>query len=241
MKMCPMPAHARWISVFIAVVVSCGGGGGGATNNGSDAGTPDGGTPDAGGTTAPEIHTTTPASNATNVPLNATINATFSRVMSSASIVEATFAVDPTVPGTVTYGGTTATLTPRSPLAFATTYTATITRAAKDLAGNPLAADYNWSFTTVPAPPTVASTDPANNATSVGVNATVNATFSEAMSGDSITASSFRLAPAVAGTVSLAGATATLTPGAALAFSTTYTSTITTAAKSLDGVPLAAD
>jgi uncharacterized protein (TIGR03437 family) len=48
----------------------------------------------------------------------------------------------------VTYLGTTATFTPFSTLSAATTYTATITNGAQDLAGNPLAGNYVWSFTT---------------------------------------------------------------------------------------------
>jgi hypothetical protein len=53
------------------------------------------------------------------------------------------------LPGTVTYSGTTATFTPTANLAAGTTYTATITTAAKDVAGNALANNYVWSFTTL--------------------------------------------------------------------------------------------
>jgi hypothetical protein len=48
----------------------------------------------------------------------------------------------------VTYSGVTAIFTPTSPLAANTLYTATITTEAKDLAGNALASNYVWSFTT---------------------------------------------------------------------------------------------
>ena len=60
------------------------------------------------------------------------------------------------VPATVSYtpGSVTATLTPSSPLAYATPYTAAVTTGAKDLAGNALAADFRWTFaTTAPPPP----------------------------------------------------------------------------------------
>jgi len=52
------------------------------------------------------------------------------------------------VAGTVTYSGTTATFTPSAALAGGTVYTGTITTGAKDAAGNALASNYSWSFTT---------------------------------------------------------------------------------------------
>jgi Protein of unknown function (DUF1566)/Bacterial Ig-like domain len=59
------------------------------------------------------------------------------------------------VTGTVDYSGTTATFTPSGNLAYSTTYTATIaggTTGVKDAAGNALASNYTWSFTTTPVP-----------------------------------------------------------------------------------------
>jgi len=54
------------------------------------------------------------------------------------------------VPGTVSYNNTTRTLsfTADVKLNRAVTYTAAITTAGKDLAGNALAAPLTWSFTT---------------------------------------------------------------------------------------------
>jgi len=49
----------------------------------------------------------------------------------------------------VSVSGNTASFTPSNPLAGSTQYTATITTAAKDAAGNALAANYFWSFTTL--------------------------------------------------------------------------------------------
>jgi hypothetical protein len=48
----------------------------------------------------------------------------------------------------VTYAGVTATFTPSSNLTYSTTYTATITTGAKDLAGNAVAINKAWTFTT---------------------------------------------------------------------------------------------
>ena len=47
-----------------------------------------------------------------------------------------------------TYSGSTATFTPTSNLLPNTTYTATVTTGAKNLAGIPLANNYVWSFST---------------------------------------------------------------------------------------------
>ena len=52
--------------------------------------------------------------------------------------------------GTVTYNASNhmATFTPTSALTSGTIYTATIMTGARDMAGNPLATNYVWSFTT---------------------------------------------------------------------------------------------
>jgi hypothetical protein len=145
------------------------------------------------------------------------------------------------VAGSVTCSGTTATFTPLAALAYNTTYTATITPAVKDLAGNAMAGSYTWSFTTGAAPditpPAVSSTSPPNAATGVAVNTAVTATFTEALSASTVTSASFTVngGGTVAGTVTYSGTTATFTPFASLAYSTTYTATITTAVKDLAG------
>jgi len=101
--------------------------------------------------TAPTVTSTTPANALAGVPINRTVNATFSESMDSSAITPTTFTLTagPTpVSGSVTYAGTTATLTPSSNLAPSTVFTATITTAVKDLAGNFLAAAKVWTFTT---------------------------------------------------------------------------------------------
>src|SRR5207245_1583053 len=152
------------------------------------------------------------------------------------------------VVGTVGYAGVTATFTPASALAPLTVYTATITTGAKNLAGNGLAADFSWSFTTGVTPdttrPIVSATVPANAATAVAINQTINAAFSKAIDPLTITTVTFILkqgTTAVAGTVSYAGVTATFAPASALAPLTAYTATITTGARDPAGHSLAAD
>ena len=213
-------------------------------------GSSDGGSP--ADTTAPTVSSTVPADAATGIALNANITATFSEAMDPATITTATFTLKQgttVVSGAVTYVGTTATFNPTSNLAASTTYTATVTTGVKDLAGNALASDYVWSFTTGTTAdttaPTVSSTIPANAATGIAVNANTTATFSEAMDPLTITTATFTLkqgATVVSGAVtSPSTTTATFNPNSNLANNTTYTATVTTGVKDLAGNALASD
>src|SRR2546421_454411 len=109
----------------------------------------------------------------------------------------------------VSSAGVRATFNPRSALAPTAVHTATITIGARDLAGNALATDFSWSFTTGATPdttaPTVSATVPANAATRVAISGNVAATFSEVMNPLTISTATFTLkqgTTAVAGTVS---------------------------------------
>lgn len=207
--------------------------------------------------TAPAITGTINAGGATDVAINSKVGATFGEGMDPLTITNENFTLINTasgaaVPGTVSYSGVNALFTPASNLATSTGYTATIKGGAggvKDLAGNALAADFVWSFTTAAAAdttlPAVTSTNPANLATGVALNGTTNATFSEALDPLTINTATFRLAGP--GAASVTGAvdyntitkTATFIPSAPLAASTTYTATITTGVKDLAGNALA--
>jgi hypothetical protein len=158
------------------------------------------------------------------------------------------------VPATVSLAGAVATLDPTAPLAPGTQYTVTVTTGAADMAGNPLAAEQSWTFTTAgvqnpvdTVKPTVASRAPANGATNIAVGANVTVNFSEPMNAGSVNGSTFTVAPAggaaLAGTVTAnAGGTGfTFNPAAALAPSTSYTVTVTTGASDLAGNTLAAN
>jgi hypothetical protein len=198
--------------------------------------------------TAPTVISTIPVRAATGVPINQAISATFSKAMDPATITTTTFTVTG-VTGTVTYSGVTAVFTPTSNLAAGTLYTATITTGAKDLAGNALAVNYTWTFTTSATAdiikPTVISTIPANAAVGVALNQKISAVFSEAMNPLTLTTTTFTVTgpgtTSVAGTVvyTSVGKNVTFTPTINLAASTTFTATITTGAKDLAGNALA--
>ncbi len=204
-------------------------------------------------TTAPTVSSTVPINNATGVALNASVTATFSEAMDAATITTTIFTLKQgTTPiaGAVTLNGTTATFNPTNDLVASLVYTATITTGAKDLAGNALAANKEWSFTTGAAPdttaPTVSSTVPINAATGVAPDASVTATFSEAMDAATITTTTFTLtqtqgSTAVSGDVTYTGTTATFNPTSTLTANTNYTATVTTGVKDLADIPLAAN
>ena len=102
----------------------------------------------------PLVVNVTPNNLATGVPTFRVLTATFDRPMDVASLMTAfTLKVQGTMTllgGAVTYDAATktATFTPTSPLSTGTTYTATITTAAKATSGTALAADYPWTFST---------------------------------------------------------------------------------------------
>ncbi|WP_197463674.1 Ig-like domain-containing protein [Desulfuromonas sp. DDH964] len=200
-------------------------------------------------TTAPTVTSSVPSNGGSGVAIGNNLAATFSEAMEPGTITPLSFTLasgGTAVAGSVTYAGVTAIFNPATDLAFNTTYTATITTGARDLAGNPLANNHVWSFTTGAAPdtlaPTVTLTVPINGATGVAIGNNLSATFSEAMDPLTLTNLSFSLASggtAVAGSVTYAGVTAIFNPATDLAFNTTYTATITTGARDLAGNPLA--
>ena len=100
---------------------------------------------------APIVSSNDPADTATGIVKDTNITATFNEVMDPSTITTATFTLKQgttPVAGSVSYSGTNAIFNPSSDLADSTSYTATITTGAKDLAGNALASVYVWSFTT---------------------------------------------------------------------------------------------
>jgi hypothetical protein len=204
--------------------------------------------------TAPTVSSTVAANHATGVATNSKIAATFSEAMDpltilAPNVVTVTGPGSTVVTGTVTYIGTTMTFAPTNPLATSTLFTVTISTGAKDLAGNPLAAPFAWTFTTGTAldvtAPTVSSTNPLSGATGVALNQKIAATFSEAMDPATILAPNVVTvtgpgSTVVLGTVTYVGTTMTFAPLGLLAPHTLFTVTIGTGAKDLAGNALAA-
>ena len=103
-------------------------------------------------TTGPIVSSTVPANAATDVAISGKIYAIFSEAMDPLTIKPATFTVTgpsgTPVVGTLDYADVTAVFTPASDLVPNTEYSCVITAGAKDLAGNQLASDYEWTFRT---------------------------------------------------------------------------------------------
>jgi len=201
--------------------------------------------------TPPEVTNTDPLNAAIGVAFNQKVAATFSKTMDATTITTATFTLmqgASTISGFISYSGTTATFSPAANLMPNTTYSAKISTGAKDLAGNAMANDYMWSFTTgaaaVVTPPQVNSTDPANTAIGVALNQKISATFTKTMDASTISAATYTLKQgtnSISGFVSYTGTTATFDPAVNLSPNTLYTVTITTGAKDLTGNALAAN
>jgi len=202
-------------------------------------------------TTKPTVTSTVSTNTAINVALNSVSTANFSEALDPLTMTTSTFTLQhgtTNVPGAVTYTGLVATFTPTVNLTAGTLYTATITTGVKDIAGNAMASNFVWSFTTGTAPditrPTVGSVIPANAATGISLSAKPAATFSEAMDPLTIIASTLTIkqgSTLISGTVAYTGLVATFTPAEALAAGTVYTATITTGAKDLAGNSLASN
>ena len=119
-------------------------------------------------TAAPTVGVESPASGATNVAVSSSVSAAFSEAV-QASTISFTLAnsAGTSVPAAVSYNtsNNTVTLTPSSPLAYGTAYTATVS-GAKDAAGDPMNAPVTWSFTTAAQP--TSTGDPTTLAPSLG-------------------------------------------------------------------------
>ncbi|MBL0308582.1 MAG: DUF4082 domain-containing protein [Bacteroidetes bacterium] len=114
--------------------------------------------------TSPGVASTSPSNGATGVQINTTVKAVFTEAIDTGTINASTFELrdssNVVVLATVSYntGSRTVTLTPSANLDYTSVYTATlkggiIEPTIRDLAGNPLAANYSWSFTTRTPPP----------------------------------------------------------------------------------------
>lgn len=247
----------------IALAVACG-----STGEGSRAPILGGGGTTATLTTRPRVTLTVPATTVpgptTGVAINTAITAAFTKDMAPATITGTSFTVTgpgtTAVTGAVTYASRMATFTPTAALIASTTYTATITTVATDVAGNqlagnqaalPAASNYVWTFTTGIVPdttrPRVTVTVPVTSTPgptlAVPTNTAISAAFTEDMAPATLTAASFTLTgpglTAVTGGVTYASRIAVFTPAVALVASTTYTATVTTAATDLAGNQLA--
>lgn len=106
----------------------------------------------------PALSSLKPADGATDVPLDTTISGVFSEPMNETTVVNSSnvqlLEGVTVVPATIIYNPVnySFTLTPSSSLNYQSTYTAVVTTGVKDLAGNSMAAQQSWTFTTIGSP-----------------------------------------------------------------------------------------
>jgi hypothetical protein len=154
------------------------------------------------------------------------------------------------VAGTVAYDGPNriARFTPTSNYSPNTTFTARLTTAVKNAAGDALAVAHAWSFTTgsaVDGSLAVSSTNPADGASGVPTNQTVAASFRTAMDGSTLTTATFTVT--ISGGAAVSGAVVydatnrvvTFTPAALLPASTTFEARLSTAVRDASANPFA--
>ncbi|MDE2275479.1 MAG: DUF3494 domain-containing protein [Burkholderiales bacterium] len=229
-------------------------------------------TPTLSDTTRPTVVLTVPATGAANVATNTAVTVTFSKAMNPATLTSTSFTLTDTtlgtpVAGSVSYAAAarTATFKPGAGvLAANDQFTATVTTAATDLAGNalagntavvPNAGNQVWRFGTGASAdlvaPTVTAVSPADASTSACLGATVSVTFSKPMDPATLNSTTFGVTAggvAVPGSVSYDAPTrvATFVPTATAGFaaSTTFTATVKSGSAGvadLAGNPLASD
>ena len=198
---------------------------------------------------SPVINFVRPVEDATDAQPNAPIVVAFDRSMDKSS-AQAAFSLKRTSDGAPVsgsfgwYGPGVLLFKPTADLAPGTQYTASVSTAAKDLAGNSLAAAKTWQFTTAN-PPVINFVRPVEDATDAQPNALVVVAFDRSMDKSSAQAA-FSLkrtsdgAP-VSGSFGWYGPGVLLfKPTADLAPGTQYTASVSTAAKDLAGNPLQA-
>ncbi|MBK7859007.1 MAG: Ig-like domain-containing protein [Archangiaceae bacterium] len=200
----------------------------------------------------PFIVSRVPDVNATGVSISSTVKATFSEALDPATLTTSSFSVIGRT-GTVSYDPATFTVTwaDAAPFSNATVYSARVTGALHDLAGN-VAFATTWSFTTETdvTPPQVVSTAPANNATNVlQALGRISAVFSEPMTASTLTNSTFTCTKTVGTTTSAEPGTvgfnatlrtATFVPVAPFTYGARYTCTLAVGIKDAAGNALAA-
>jgi Bacterial Ig-like domain len=197
---------------------------------------------------SPTVNFVRPAVDAAEVLPNEVIVVAFDTSMDKPS-TQAAFSLKRTSDGAAVsgsfgwYGPSVLLFKPNAHLAAGTQYTASVSTAAKDLAGNPLAVAKTWRFTTTNRP-IITSVHPADGATGVSRGGVTYAIFNKAMDKASAQAA-FSLkrtsdgAP-VSGSFGWYGPGVLIfKPNADLAAGTQYTAAVTGAAKDLQGNTLA--
>jgi hypothetical protein len=196
--------------------------------------------------TQPLISVVVPADNATEVLPNGPVVAVFDTLMDKPS-AEAAFSLKRTSDGAAVSGsfgwyGNALIFKPNADLSGGTQYTATVSMAAKDLAGHPLPVAKTWRFTTTNRP-IIDFVYPADGATGASRSYVTLAVFNKAMDKPSAEAA-FSLkrtsdGTPVSGNFGWYGNALIFSPSAPLSANSQYTAAVSGTAKDLAGNTLA--
>ncbi len=195
-------------------------------------------------TTPPEVTTTFPAAGDTGVGVDIHLQVGFSEAMSTSTLASQTIYINNLGGSTVLASSRSATLIPAQNLEYNHEYTATVTTNVRDAAGNRLAQDYVWHFTTVAdtTRPIVFLTDPADGAVDVPrYFMDIRALMSKPIDPASVTPSTFYLSDGIFGAAETHWDTLIFIPEDTLLSNQTYTATLTTGITDTLGNALAAD
>ncbi|WP_257172797.1 Ig-like domain-containing protein [Colwellia sp. M166] len=191
--------------------------------------------------TTPTVTSVTPMDTSTAVQIGTSVSATFSEAMDTSTINDESFVLSAetqAVAGSVIVdaASNTATFTPTVALSASTTYKVTVTSAATSVAGQALADDFVWSFTTDivadTTAPTITSNLPLNEAVDVALNSSISVNASEALAVSTINTTSFTVSDGttvITGTITQEGLMVTFVPAEEMSPATLYTATLTTA------------
>ena len=197
--------------------------------------------------TPPQIVSTSPAMNAEDININASIKVTFSEEMDIDSLrtgVVVHDSLENPVIGNITpsMDGLSVTFDPLFSFGYGQHYTVTVLQTVKDLAGNNLVAEHSFGFTVQleQIKPRVVNIEPLNQAQFVSRNTRVSVTFSEPMNSTSLASTVVITDPGLNSvpttpSYNADNYTLVLKPDTALSYQTLYTITVNQDAQDLAG------
>lgn len=193
--------------------------------------------------TRPTLISTQPVDGDSTVSVNTDVSVTFSEPMDAAVMTSGVLTLNPPAIGVTGYSNRVLTFTPSTALDTNVSYTATVSTAVRDTAGNTLAAPYVWHFSTYrdTVPPTVTSTTPARD-DSATVNTLISINFSEEIDVSTLNSGTILFNPEIAGAFAIqADQQVVFAPAQPLDTFVVYTVTATTAVTDSAGNHMADD
>ncbi len=148
----------------------------------------------------PQVVSSDPADGASGVPVDASLQVTFSTLMDTASVSEA-LTVTPRFDYRLRWSGERLTVVPAQPFAAARSYTLHIGADARDTGGAALKSAFNLRFSTVVAGLGAETVVPADRSQGIAVTSPIAIIFDRALDPSSVSSDALSITPSVAGTL----------------------------------------